>query len=251
MITLLKGEFNQLRSGATLSYIILGLSNIIGLIYTPFMLRMIGPNEFGLYSLVASIISYLTILDFGFSSAIIRFTAKFKALKNERELPSLFGMFLVLYTMIGILSCLAGLVLYLNISNLFGSTMNIEEISRAEIMILLMIFNLSVSFPLSIFGSIIIAYEKFIFQKLIQLSRIILNTITTILLLLWGYKAIMLVVVSTFFNVTTLLLNFYYCRKYLKVRLEFENFNWSMLRETSNYSFYIFLNIIVDRFYWS
>lgn len=38
------------------------------------MLRMMGQGEYGLYSLVASVVSYLTMLDFGFGNAIVRYT---------------------------------------------------------------------------------------------------------------------------------------------------------------------------------
>ena len=48
---------NQLKTGALLSYISIILNNIIGLLYTPFMLRMMGQSEYGLYSLVASVVA--------------------------------------------------------------------------------------------------------------------------------------------------------------------------------------------------
>ena len=57
---------NQLKAGAFLSYVSIGLNNIVGLLYTPFMLRMMGQSEYGLYSLVASVVAYLTVLDLGF-----------------------------------------------------------------------------------------------------------------------------------------------------------------------------------------
>ena len=31
---------NQIKAGAVLSYLSIGLSNIVGILYTPFMLRM-------------------------------------------------------------------------------------------------------------------------------------------------------------------------------------------------------------------
>ena len=66
----------QLKAGIFLSYLTLALSNIIALVYTPFMLRMMGQSEYGLYSLVASVVAYLTILDFGFGNAIVRYTRR-------------------------------------------------------------------------------------------------------------------------------------------------------------------------------
>ena len=40
-------------------------------------------SEYGLYSLVTSVISYLTILDFGFGNAIIIYTTKYRVSKQK------------------------------------------------------------------------------------------------------------------------------------------------------------------------
>ena len=118
---------NQLKAGAALSYISIGLNNIIGLLYTPYMLRMMGQNEYGLYSLVASVVAYLTVLDLGFGNAIVRYTAKFRAEAKTKEQYEMFGMFLVLYCAIGLVALGAGFGLYLHIDTLFGDTMSPEE----------------------------------------------------------------------------------------------------------------------------
>ncbi len=165
-------QVSQLKAGAFLSYAVLGLNTLVGLLYTPYMLRMMGKSEYGLFSLVASVIAYLTILDLGFGNAIIRYTAKFRAERKEREQSEMFGMFLILYSFIAVISVLIGLVLWTNTNILFAKTMTSVEIERTRIMLLLMIFNLAITFPFSIFQSIIIAYENFIFQKIVVIIRI-------------------------------------------------------------------------------
>lgn len=70
---------SQIKAGAFLSYVVVGLNSLVGILYTPYMLRMLGQSEYGLYSLAASVIAYLGIMDFGFGNAIIRYTAKFRA----------------------------------------------------------------------------------------------------------------------------------------------------------------------------
>ena len=80
----------QIKTGVILSYLTLALSNIIALVYTPFMLRMMGQSEYGLYSLVASVVAYLTIMDFGFGNAIVRYTAKYRAESKQNEQYYLF-----------------------------------------------------------------------------------------------------------------------------------------------------------------
>ena len=242
---------SQLKIGALLSYLVLALQNLVGLLYTPFMLRMMGKSEYGLYSIAASIVAYLTILDLGFGSAIVRYTAKFRAEGKLEEQYKMFGMFFLLYCGIGLIALLAGGVLYLNAENMFDASMTANELARTKVILLLMVFNLAITFPFSLFGSIITAYEQFVFQKVIVIARIVLNTVTMIVLLNLGYKAIAMVVVTTLFNVLTLGLNFWYCKHYLKIKLIFAKFQWGFLKEVSIYSFWIFLNVIIDRIYWS
>jgi hypothetical protein len=242
---------NQLKAGALLNYVTIGLNTLLGLVYTPYMLRMLGQSEFGLYSLVASIIAYLTVLDFGFGNAIIRYTAKFRAESKMRDQWEMFGMFFIVYSVIGLISSGIGVGLYFNVDVLFDRSMTPDEVSQAKTMMLLLTANLALTFPLSIFGSIITAYEDFVFQKLINIARLLMCTGTIVALLYFGYKAVAMVVVQTSFNIVTLLINYLYCRYRLHIKLIFSRFNRLFFKEVSIYSFWIFLNAIMDRIYWS
>lgn len=242
---------NQLKAGAVLSYLSIALNNVIGLLYTPYMLRMLGQNEYGLYSLVASIVAYLTVLDLGFANAIVRYTAKFRAEGKVDEQYEMFGMFFVLYCLIGVIAFSIGVALCFNVEYLFDATMTNADLEKIRIMMMLMVFNVAFTFPMSVWGAIITAYEDFVFQKLVNIIRIILNPIVMVVLLYYGYKAIAMVVVLTVFNVATLLINAWYCKYHIKIKIRFAHFKWGFLREVSVYSFWIFLNSIMDRIYWN
>ena len=242
---------NQLRIGALLNYVAIIVNILIGLIYTPYMLRMLGQSEFGLYSLAASIIAYLTILDLGFGNAIVRYTSKFRAEGKVEEQQYMFGMFLLLYLVVGIVAFIAGAILTMNVQTLFSQNMTVEEVERTRIMLWLMTLNLCFTFPMSIWSSIMSAYERFVFQRIVTIFRSILNPLVMVVLLSIGYKAIAMVVVMTIFNVVTLIINYLYCRVHLKIVVKFGRFNWDFLKEVSIYSFWIFLNVIMDRIYWS
>lgn len=242
---------NQLKAGAALNYVSICLNMVVGLIYTPYMLRMLGQSEYGLYSLAASIIAYLTVLDLGFGNAIIRYTAKFRAEGKQREQEEMFGMFFILYIGIGVIAMIAGSVLSLNVENMFSRAMTDTEVYRTRIMLWLMTFNLAFTFPMSIWGSIMSAYERFVFQRIVSIVRSVLNPVVMILLLVVGYKAVAMVVVTTLFNVATLLVNWWYCKYRLTIKVRFAKFKWGFLKEVSIYSFWIFLNAIMDRIYWS
>lgn len=242
---------NEVKIGAILSYVIIALNMIIGIAYTPVLTRMLGQSEYGLYSLVSSIISYLTILDFGFGNAIIIYTTRYRVNGEKEKEKKLHGMFLIIYTLIGIIAAAIGMILYCNVDKLFGQTMTLEEIKTAKVLMGILTFNLAVTFPLSIFGSIITAYEKFVFAKVLNIIRIILNPLITILLLKMGYKSVALVVVITILNISTLLINMLYCKTKIKTKIKLGKIDMPLLKEISTYSFFIFLVAIIDKITWS
>lgn len=244
-------QISQVKIGVILNYTLIVINTVVALVYTPYMLRKLGQSEFGIYSLAASVIAYLTLMDFGFGNALIRYTAKFRAEGEIEQQSNLFGLCLKLYSIIGIVVFAIGLILYFNIDWLFDRTMTATEIHQIRVIVLIMVFNVAITFPFSIFGSIITAYERFVFQKTLNIIRIFLNTLVMVLLLSMGYKAIAMVVVQTIFNIIVLGLNFYYCRHFLKISISFKQFDKGFVKEIAIYSFWIFLNAIMDRIYWS
>lgn len=242
---------NEVKIGAVLSYVIIGLNMLIGIFYTPYLTRMLGQSEYGLYSLVASVISYLTVLDLGFGNAIIVYTSKYIAKKEKEKENKLHGMFFIIYIILGIIAGILGSILVLNIEKLFGNSMSGEELEKAKILMEILTFNLVITFPLSIFGWIITAYEKFIFNKVVNIIRILIMPVIMIPLLIMGYKSIALVTVTTILNIVCLFINMWYCLKKLDVKLKFKGSDFKLLKELFAYSFFIFLNSIVDKINWS
>lgn len=241
----------EIKIGALLSYLIIALNMIIGVLYTPILTFKLGQAEYGLYSLVSSIISYLTVLDFGFGNAIIIYTSKYIANKEKEKEEKLYGMFLIIYTIIGLFVGMIAIVILLNINVIFGQTMTSYELHKAQIMMGILTVNLVLTFPLSIFSSIITAYEKFIFSKILNLIRIILNPIIMTLLLMCGYKSIALVSLITVLNLITLIVNAFYCNVKLRIKLRFGKIDRILLKEIMAYSVWVFLNAVMDKINWN
>lgn len=242
---------NERKRGAILSYLSIILSTVVQLVYTPLLIRMLGQSEYGLYSLVSSVIGYLTVLDLGFGNAIVVFTAKYRANKEYEKEKRLHGMFLVIFCIIGLIAGLLGLLLYFNVPLLFGKTMTDIELHKAKIMMLILSFNLAVTFPFSIYSSIITAYEKFTFQKVMSILNTILKPVLMIPLLFLGYKSITMTVVITVVNIIVLLSNYFYCKKKLGINIKFMRFDKKLFKTIFSYSFFIFLGVIVDKVNWS
>lgn len=242
---------NELKIGALLSYVSLFLGNIISLLYTPIMLRLLGQAEYGLFSLSNSIIGYLGILDMGFGNAIIRYTAMYRAKGDKESEYNLNGMFIILYSLVAVAIVISGTLLVTNSDKIFSNALSLEEMKKIKLLMALMVFNLAISLPFSIFSSIVTAYEKFIVQKMLGIVRTIMSPLITLPLLLMGYKSISLTIASTLINIIYICFNLYYCVKILKIKIKFNNMDLSLIKEICGYSFFIFINLIVDKIYWN
>ncbi|OKY52776.1 oligosaccharide flippase family protein [Megasphaera cerevisiae] len=241
---------SQRKTGAILSYVNIIASLLVGLVYTPIMLRLLGQSEYGLYSLIGSVVGYLSILDLGLSNTIVRYIARNRVTNSDTSEAELNWLFLFIYSIIGVITAVVGSILYANIETLFSNTLSSGEMERAKLMMLLLIFNFTFTFPLSVFGSIMQAYERFIWLRIVNILRVLLNPLIVLPLLMAGYGSVMMVIISTVLNFACLLTNVYYCFHYLHVKFKRGNYQYSFLKEIMIYSFFIFLNIIMDKIYW-
>ena len=242
---------DQKKAGVLLSYGQTILSTLISLVYTPVMLRLLGQSEYGLYTLVAGFISNLSLMSFGLGSAYVRFYARAEAAEGRDGTAKINGMFLTVFTVIGMLSLLVGGILVANVHNIFAAKLTPAEISRARILMALLVINIAVSFPASTFTSYITVREQFFFQRMISMIRTVLNPIVMLPLLLMGFGSVALVVVTLVLSAVTDVSSILYCRKKLGMRIVLGHFNFGLLREMMGFSFFIFLNMIIDQVNWT
>lgn len=244
-------KINQLKAGAILSYLNMGLGFLVSIAYTPIMLRLLGQSEYGLYNLVASVVAYLGILNFGFGSAYMRYYYRYKVIEDKENIAKLNGMFLIIFSVIGLIAVIAGTILALNSDFIFGNKLNSAELYKAKILMLILVVNLAISFPNIVFTSHITANEKFIFQKILQMVKTIVHPFAILPFLLLGYGSVGMVVATTILNIIIELLNARFCILKLHMKFNFRKFDLKLMREMTIFSSYIFINLLVDQINWN
>lgn len=244
-------KVNQLKAGVVLSYLSKGLSSVIELLYTPVMLRLLGQSEYGLYTLVSSVVSYLGLFTFGIGGAYLRFYAREKATGDEKRVAQLNGMFLLVFSVIGAVALLTGIALAGNARLVFGNQLTPEETEKASFLVLLLAVNLAISIPAGVFSSYVTAHEQYIFQRSLNIVSSLLNPFLTLPLLLMGVGSASLVLVSLGLTVITTSVNISFCVRRLHIRFRFRGLRWGLLKEVYVFSFFLFLNQVIDQVNWS
>jgi O-antigen/teichoic acid export membrane protein len=241
---------SEIKSGVVLSYIILVMSNIISIFYTPIVLKYLGQSEYGIYNLSGSIIGYLSIISMGLGSTVIRYISRQRVNGDFETESKLNGAFFIIYNIMAIIAVFMGVIMILCSNNIFKASMTIAEISEIKIILIILVIDLAGTLSCNLFGSVLIAYEKFKLVKLISLVSIILTPLITLPLIFIGFKAIMIAVVNTVINFTTILIYIYYFFFKLKKRIVFSKIDKELKKDMIKYTSFIALGVIIDRIYW-
>ncbi|MDY3007049.1 oligosaccharide flippase family protein [Anaerococcus porci] len=244
-------NFSQRKVGAVLSYLSIIINTLLTLAYTPIILNYLGDAEYGVYELTASLVAYLGLLSLGFGGAYIRFYYGYKVKNDDSGIRKLNGLFIIVFMFMAFIALFLGIILILNLDTILSGKLSIGEISLSKKLMSILVVNIFLTFPTSVFEAYITANEKFIFQKIIMLIRLILSPVLGIPLLMIGFKSVGLVIVTTLISFFALISNSYFAIKKLGMRFDFTSIDKKLLKAISVFSSFIFLTMITEQINWS
>lgn len=242
---------SQRKAGTLLTYLHIFLSNTISLVYTPYMLRMMGQSEYGLYGTASSFISYLSILNFGIGGAYLRFNARYRAVNDREGEKRLNGMFLIVFSFLSLLVFIGGMVCVLFAGKIVEDTFTIQELTKLRIIMILLTVNMMVTFVFNVVSMALQAYEKYFFIRIVMLISAIVTPLINVIALKIGGRAITISAISLATSILCYLAYFIYARKSIHMEFSFKGVQKDVMKEIFVFSGYMFLNSITDQITFS
>lgn len=211
------------------------------------MLHFLGQNEYGLYQLGSSTVSYLGLLSLGFGSSYVKFYYEYKVKNQEEEIRKLNGIFLLVFCGLAVLSCIVGGGMIISADALFQNSLTAADVQQVRILMVILIFSMAVTFPNIIFDCYITAHERYIFQRIMLITVTILIPVISLPLLYMGYRSTALVLVNLALSVFRFCMNIYYCIVKLWMKFQFRGMELNVLKKVGTFSMFIFLNEIASQ----
>ena len=243
-------KINQLKGGAALSYATIFLTNIVGLLLTPFIIRSLGSAEYGLYTMIGALVGYMGVLDFGLNNTIVRFVAKYKAENDKQGEENFLAHSFIMYFCISLLVTILGTFLYFNFETYYQDTLTIDQIEKAKLMLIVLIFNLALSLPGGAFAGICYGYENFILPKVANIIKYIVRSILVVVILLYGGDSIGLVILDTVLNIAIIIIDAIIVFKILHVNIKLHAYDVKMFSNILSFSLWLFSFAIVHQLRW-
>lgn len=242
---------NQLRAGVVLSYLNMGLGSLIPFFYTPIMLRLLGQSEYGLFGLANSVTGYLSLLNFGLGSTIVRYISMYRANGEKEQEERTMGLFILLYSAVGVLVLIGGWILSNNVEPIFHRGLTGGELIKIRTLVRIMAFNLAISFPISVFGSVIVAHERYVYRQCINLLGTVAAPCANLIALFLGYASVGMAVAGTVMQVVMLPLYVVYCVRSIGLRPRFSKMPAGLIRDMFGFTAFVFLGSVVDMLFWA
>ncbi len=161
------------------------VSLIGGLVLTPYIIRKLGADGYGVWSLVFSLIGYYSLLDFGFRSAVVRFSAHYRAQHDSDKINELVNTLLFYFSAASILLLVVTVVLARYADRLF----QIPAALRGQFswLVSLVGINLAVGVAFNVFTGCVEGFQRFDLVNKIRVTAYSTQAVGCFVTLSLGY----------------------------------------------------------------
>ena len=236
---------SQIKAGAIISYISLFINILLGIIYTPWMIRSIGISDYGLYVLAMSVIT-IFVFDFGLGSAVQRFVSKYLAEGRLDKVNKFLSVTYKLYIIADVVIFLFLFSVYFFIADIYQG-LSSEELIKFKFMYAVVAIFSVFSFPFVLLDGTILAHEKFVQLKLCDLLYQIVIASSMTIFLYFGYGLYALVLVNVVSGIFRVVLKLIVLNRFTEVKINWRYWDSSILKAIIAFSMWVTIYAISQR----
>lgn len=224
------------------SWFSLGVSILVGVFLSPFILHRLGDTAFGIWVLIFSVTGYYGLFDLGIRSSVIRYVSTYTATNDREGLAKLINTSLATYTAIGTTALIITLVCSTFVDHLFRIPP--EFLSTARWLFLMVGTSVALGFPTGVFGGILEGMQRFYLVNVTNLISTLLRAVLIVLALTHGYGLLMVAFITVVLPILSSFVRAAFVLHLLKIRFGWKYVDRGSLREIANYSAVSFILMI-------
>jgi O-antigen/teichoic acid export membrane protein len=215
-------------------------------VVTPIVVRGLGDERYGVWSLVESVLVYLTLFDFGLTASVVRYVARFEAIADADSRNRVFSASLALFGIMGVVVLLIAVALGAAAPLLFRIPPDL--VAEARWMFVLLGVNLGLGLPLSIYLNVLFGLGHYPTSSAIRVIHLIVGSILTVIVVTRGGGLIALGCLITAMSAAQNLTLAWAVHRYLpNLRFSPALVDWATFREIRSYSLNAFFSALATR----
>ncbi|MCC7416175.1 MAG: polysaccharide biosynthesis protein [Acidobacteria bacterium] len=221
------------------NWVLLAVNVATTYVLTPFIIRTLGNDGYGTWTLIASICGYIGLFALGVPVACVRYLAQHLAKGDLGKVNATIGSCAGLYLGVGAIAVLAGASV-MPLLHTFAIPEGLE--AQASLSFGLMTIYVSAGFIGLLPEGIMLAHHDFVVRNAVRISVLLLRLGLSVLLLTLRPTLAVLALVQLAclsFDVSTTW--YLIVKRYPGVRISVADFDWRMVRQIFSFSLYVLL----------
>jgi len=221
-------------------YLAIAVEMVLGLVVLPYNVQHLGKAAYGLWMLTASVTAYFSILDLGYSGALVKFVAHYRARRDRRALNEVLSTTFFLFAGFGVLTYAAAIVVAVFLDRLFHLAP--DQVYLGRVVLLVTSVNVAAGMAASVYGGVVNGFQRYDLNNVVGTISSVITVSANVVVLALGYGLVAVVVATTAVRVLTYWVyraNAYRVFPGLQLRLGL--FSRARLREVTMFSVYMAL----------
>ena len=241
---------NERKKGAILSYIQVFLSVVVSMIYVPVLLYFLGQSEYGLYQIVGSFFSYVTVFESCVSAGILRNYCNALGRSDHEEASVTLSMARSIYRFLALLLDFVGIAVIFAFRSFYAASFTTSELNESIAILILLFVNMTFTLQGSVYLTVLTGHEKYTFLRILSILMQVIQPLLVILCVSRIPYAITVSVVIVLLNLLTIGIRYGYVTQKLKIRITKQPKDSRIVKSILGLSAAILLGSIADQIFW-
>ena len=241
---------SERKKGIVLSYVQVILSIVINIAYVTLLLKILGKSEYGLYQLVGSLFSYISIFESCMSSATLRNYCDALGKKDEAKANEVLYASIKIFRVLSFCLLFLGGLVILGFRQLYENSLSSSEIQEGTFILFLLLVNMFVTLLGSVYNTMIIGNERFLFFKGTTIITQVLQPLLVVLLIHKIPYACMVTIAFTFINISNAAIRYQYTKKYITTIDKCDVIDKSVIKSIISLSITVLFASVADQVFW-
>lgn len=222
----------------TARWITIVVELVLGFVMLPFNTRHLGPAEYGLWMLAASIVSYFPVLDLGYAASMDRFVAFYRARRDTNAINEISSTLFCVFAGIGLFAFIIVAVVAWHVGTIFN--VSAAQARTGQLIMLLVGLQFTAGLPFAVYGGVVNGFQRTYMNGIVGAVVALAVAVVNVAVLWMGGGLVMLVATMTLTRMAGYVayrLNAY--RVFPLLRVRFSLFRRERLKEVTGFSVFM------------
>lgn len=236
--------------GVVVSYVYTVCNILVQLIYVPLLLSSIGQEEYGLYQLIGSVISYVVSINGILAAGVGRYYCMYKANGDTVRMENTLAIAKRMYWAMSAITMVAMFGIVVIFRLVYEGSFTAFQIYECSLMLIVLGINCVVTMNNAINISVITANERFLFLKGSQTVTLVAQPVLVLVLTKIWPSALAVSCVVLAMNALCAAIQRLYVSNVLKERYAYHGWDRELAKGLVSFSAVIVLVTLADQIFW-